>query len=279
MKSVVTTMALLAIVQASTNKTETLKTTIAPAKAAPASARNFTATPSAAKTAATVPFSPVTTEEVPYKKGYEEIVNEMSEEMKGKFFKFDHGFPFLAYWGIASVVALAVKRYLKYGRSTALVLHIIFGSIITIMTGIIGYESMELIHWTLPSDFNIHAYFAMAVTIMVISLPISGFASIIVGQCYTPKPWSHHKEIQTKMGQAHRWLGYVIIFLGVLANSTGLHEYQRIYARDAATKTYIFLNVLAAGGQLFICELVYQLYNRYSKAELPLDKGTEAWSV
>ena len=40
MKSVVTTMALLAIVQASTNKTETLKTTIAPAKAAPASARN-----------------------------------------------------------------------------------------------------------------------------------------------------------------------------------------------------------------------------------------------
>ena len=68
MKSVVTTMALLAIVQASTNKTKTLKTTISPAKAALASARNVTATPSAAKTSATVPISPVTTEEVPYKK-------------------------------------------------------------------------------------------------------------------------------------------------------------------------------------------------------------------
>jgi hypothetical protein len=81
------------------------------------------------------------------------------------------------------------------------------------------------------------------------------------------------------MGQAHRRLVYVIIFLGVLANSTGLHEFQRIYARDVAAKTYFFLNVLAAGAQLFIFELAYQLYNRYSKAELPVDKGTEAWSV
>jgi hypothetical protein len=81
------------------------------------------------------------------------------------------------------------------------------------------------------------------------------------------------------MGQAHRWLGYVIIFLGVLVNSTGLHEFQRIYVRDAAAKTYIFLNVLAAGAQLFIFELAYQLYNRYSKVELPLDKGTEEWYV
>lgn len=105
----------------------------------------------------------------------------MSAEMKGKFFKFDHGFPFLAYWGICAVVALCIKRYLKYGRATALVLHVLAGMVITVKTGIIGYESMELIHWTLPSDFNIHAYFAMAVTILVISLPISGFASIIVG--------------------------------------------------------------------------------------------------
>jgi hypothetical protein len=78
------------------------------------------------------------------------------------------------------------------------------------------------------------------------------------------------------MGQAYRWLGYVIIFLGFLANSAGLHEFQRIYARDAAAKYYIFLNVLAAGAQLLIFELAYQLYNRYSKAKLALKKGIEA---
>jgi len=109
--------------------------------------------------------------------------------MKGKFFKFDHGFPFLAYWGIIAIFAFGVKRYLKYGRATALVLHVIAGTLICVKTGMIGYESMELIEWTLPTKFNIHAYFAMAVTILFISLPITGFASMIVGYCITPKPW------------------------------------------------------------------------------------------
>ncbi len=62
-------MALLAIFQALKNKTDTFKTNIALAKAAPATARNVTAIPSAAKIAATAPVSPFTTEEVPYKKG------------------------------------------------------------------------------------------------------------------------------------------------------------------------------------------------------------------
>ena len=41
----------------------------------------------------------------------------------------------------------------------------------------------------------------------------------------------------------------------------------------------MFLNILAAGGQIFIMELAYRLYNRYSKSELPIDSGTEPWSV
>ena len=89
-------MALLAILKSSANKTDTFKTIIALAKTAPATARNLTATLSAAKTAATAPASPVLIKWVPYKKGYEEIVSEMSEQMKGNFFKFDHGFPLIA---------------------------------------------------------------------------------------------------------------------------------------------------------------------------------------
>ena len=81
-------------------------------------------------------------------------------------------------------MALTLKRYLKYGRSTALVLHI---------NGWLDYHHHDRHYWLrvdgpdshreLFSDFNIHSYFAIAVTIMVISLPILGFASIIVGQC------------------------------------------------------------------------------------------------
>jgi hypothetical protein len=52
-------MALLAILKSSANKTDTFKTIIALAKTAPATARNLTATLSAAKTAATAPASPV----------------------------------------------------------------------------------------------------------------------------------------------------------------------------------------------------------------------------
>jgi hypothetical protein len=35
----------------------------------------------------------------------------------------------------------------------------------------------------------------MAVTALVLMLPILGFMTIIVGECKTPKPWGHHKEI------------------------------------------------------------------------------------
>jgi hypothetical protein len=70
-----------------------------------------------------------------------------------------------------------------------------------------------------------------------------------------------------------------MLFLGICASSTGLLEYQTIYVHDKKTKIYMFLNILAAGGQIFIMELAYRLYNRYSKAELPIEKGTEPWSV
>ena len=112
---------------------------------------------------------------------YAEITSEMSEERKSEFFKFKHGFPLLVYWGIASVVTLAVKRYLKYGKYIGLVLHALAGSTITIMTLIRGIESLMIINWTLPSDFNIHCYFAMAVTGLVLMLPVLGFTTIIFG--------------------------------------------------------------------------------------------------
>ena len=127
--------------------------------------------------------------------GYAEITSEMSEELKHEFFKFDHGFPLLIYWGIAAIATFAVKRYLKYGKYLGLVLHVLAGTVITVMTLVIGTESMIMIEWQLPSDFNIHCYFAMAVVALVLMLPVLGFTSIIVGECKTPKTWGPQKDI------------------------------------------------------------------------------------
>ena len=74
-----------------------------------------------------------------------------------------------------------------------------------------------------------HTILGLIVLSLVLFVTFSGVGSAMLGRFYHGKPWSHHKEVHTKIGSFHKFLGYLILMLGLLATSTGIGSYQLIY--------------------------------------------------
>ena len=141
----------------------------------------------------------------------------------------DHGWNLWVCWSVLAPIMLASKRYLKKGHLLGPMIHIVLGVYITIMTLVQGFRALDRVNWTLPTDLNFHFYFGIATMCLIIFLPISGFVPGLIGFKHNPKPWNRHKEVQTRISKAHRWLGYFTIAIGIAATTTGLARYQYLF--------------------------------------------------
>jgi len=88
------------------------------------------------------------------------------------------------------------KHYLKYGAFT----HYIVGSGMTFWTLVRAFQALDRTYWRIPTEFNPHYYFGIAVLGLVMFMFLSGWLTVIIGQFTTPKPWQHHKELFVKIG-------------------------------------------------------------------------------
>jgi hypothetical protein len=77
----------------------------------------------------------------------------------------------------------------------------------------------------------------------------------------------------------HKILGFIVIFLGICATSSGLGQFQQDYRADNPTVFWMYLNGAVFCTIIGLMEIAYRLFNKYSTAELKLDAGTESWSV
>lgn len=92
------------------------------------------------------------------------------------------------------------------------------------------------------------------------------------------KEWTHPREIHNLVGKGHKIAGYFVIFLGIMANSSGLISYQiKFYdqldpdSRLSVANTLLFVILILAS------EGVYRIYNKFSKVEV--NKSTKEITI
>ena len=124
-----------------------------------------------------------------------------------------------------ALILLASKRYLKWGKSTGFIIHVIVAMFIVVVTMVRAFQALAKKDWKLPEFISPHVVIGLALLTLVFVQPILGWLAFIMGKCNKPKKWRKHTETHTKIGKAHRYIGYFVLFLGIMATSSGLDNY------------------------------------------------------
>ncbi len=111
---------------------------------------------------------------------------------------------------------------MKFAWLKGLIIHGVLGCIITCFTVSGGLRALAKLHFTTRNP-NAHTILGLLMLSLIFVVSITGIFSVGFGRFYHgTKPWSHHKELHNKIGQLHKYVGYLIIMFGIAACSSGI---------------------------------------------------------
>ena len=129
------------------------------------------------------------------------------------FHKF-HGFMMWAAWGIFGLIQLATNRYLKVYWRYVMWVHRISGTIILLITFIIGILAIKNAGWTI--DAGIHQALGLITLIFVLLIVLGGVFNRSMMQRVR---WNTKKVLTIKTGHKVRYFAFITFFISTLDTS------------------------------------------------------------
>lgn len=190
----------------------------------------------------------------------------------------EHGWIMFVCWMLVGYMLLASKRYASMLWLPMHYMHILMGYIVAFLTIAQGVISMRKLGG-FPTYIHIHHVVGFLAFIIVPVSAFSGTATIVAGKAIPAKPWKvSTDEVQTKVGKFHRRFSYFMLFLAVIAVSSGIVEWQHWY-NNKEGKFWGTINTAIGVFVPLLIEIIYRQWRKRAKLEMRDTPAKKSMSI
>lgn len=184
-------------------------------------------------------------------------------------------------WVVLAYIMFASKRYLGFLGMVGMYIHALCGyaiCVITIYQGIKGIQKLGGL------KFTIHTVLGFGMFCLIPILTFSGSGIMMLGKSFNKiKRWQSHKEEASfTLKKFHCWLGYGMLFVGILVTTSGILVYKNpnpVTLENPKDTRIAMISNMCCFMIPLISEIIFRNWRRMSTRELSTSKSKHSMTV